>query len=188
MVNGGKLLLGQRLADDDFRPLEPAQIEHVQRLAALHHHVVADIHHVVDHRHPDAVQATGQPSRTRTDLHAPNHAGRVTRAEVGTSDRHLRDLPHLRTTGRRLRIGDPQRLRPQHGDLPRYAEMAQAVGTVTGHLQVNGQVLADALGRFVVQAGHGQAMGQFGGVHVQGNVILEPVPGNDHRAARFAVA
>ena len=42
-------------------PFELGEIERVQRLAALHQHVVADIDHVVDRRHADRLQPPGHP-------------------------------------------------------------------------------------------------------------------------------
>ena len=64
-----------RLADDDLPAGEPGQIEGVQRLAALHQHVVGDVDDVVDRADADRGQPLDQPRRAGPDLDAAHRRG-----------------------------------------------------------------------------------------------------------------
>ena len=61
VVDGLDGLAGRGTADDDLRPAELGVIEGVQRLAALHEHVVGDVHDVVDRRHAHGRQPVDEP-------------------------------------------------------------------------------------------------------------------------------
>ncbi len=155
-------------------------VERVQRLAALHHHVVRNIDDVVDRRDADRRQAVHQPIGTGTDADAANHAGRVARAEIRAIDPHAHQIFHPRLAFRRPCRGDRQRAIPQHGNFPRDADMAEAVGPVARDLQVDRQVVADLMRFFVVQPGHHQPLFDLSRRHGEGNVLFQPVPGDDH--------
>ena len=68
----------------------------MQRLAALHQHIVRDIHHVVDRRRcPASASRSRQPLRAGADLHTANHPGRVATGRArGTRSATLVKLAH----------------------------------------------------------------------------------------------
>ncbi len=99
-VEGGECLAVAGAADDDcstgvppvlssrdgWAGLEQMIVERVQRLADLHHHVVGDIHHVVDAAQPDPFQGGSEPARAGADLDPLDHARGVAGAQRGVLD------------------------------------------------------------------------------------------------------
>ena len=83
------------IGDDETLPVS----ERMQRLTAFHHHVVADIHHVVDDGNPNRPQTARQPIRAGTDLHVANDARRVAIAKFGTIDTNLDQAVNRRSLG-----------------------------------------------------------------------------------------
>ena len=180
VVDGLDRLTGEGTADDDLRAVEFRIVERVQRLPAFHHHVVRDIDHVVDQPNADRRQTIRQPIGTWPHADAANHPRRVARAQIGAIDAHADEVFHSRLAFRRTSRGDRQGAIPQHGNFPRDADMAQAIGPVAGHLQIDGQIVADLMRLLVVQPGHHQPLLELPRRHGQGNVLLQPVPGDEH--------
>jgi hypothetical protein len=63
--------------------------------------------------------------------------------------------------------------------------MTQAIRTVAGHFEVNGDVrlsesLSDVVEFFEIQAGKREAAGEFGGGVGQGDLVGEPAAADDH--------
>ena len=52
----------------------------------------------------------------------------------------------------------------QHGRFAGDADVSQAIGPVAGHFQVDAEIAADVLGRFVVEPRHHQPVGQLLGL------------------------
>ena len=70
------------------------EVESVQRLCAQQHHVVGDVHHVVDRTLPGSGQACLQPRRRGRDRDVLEHARGEAGTEVGALDGHFeRALP-----------------------------------------------------------------------------------------------
>ena len=85
------LFLSRRSNRDPIRG-NPIQIESMQRLPALHHHVVGRIDDIVDRSDPNRSQTLGKPLRTRTDLDPANHPRGVPRTSLR---KKILDLKHL---------------------------------------------------------------------------------------------
>ena len=87
-------------AHDDPPVVDFVQIEGVQRLPALQHYVVGDVHHVVDGAMPRVLQTLPQPVRRRPDAHASDQGAGVARAQ-----RRVRYLYARRVRYGRARLG-----------------------------------------------------------------------------------
>ena len=183
VVDGYQRLAGTRFAHDDLAAFELRQVEGVQRLPAFHQHVVGNVDHVVDRRNADRGQAVGQPGRARLDAHAANHPRRIAAAERRAVDADLGKILHSARAFARRRRRQRERPIEQHGRLARDTDMAQAVGPIAGHFQVDGEVAAVGLGRLVVEPGHHQPLGELIGGHVEFDVLAEPIPGDEHGLA-----
>ncbi len=109
-------------------------IERVHRLTELEQHVIGDVDDIADGADAGGSQPVRQPLRGRADLYL-EHLGAVTRAEIGSLDRHIER--HRRS---RLRHGDVRHLdgqRPDRGRFARDADVAHAIGTVGSDLEVD---------------------------------------------------
>ena len=108
---------------DDYRPVAAlVEVEGVQRLTVFEHHVVGNVHHVVDGALPRLDERVPHPLGGWPYLHARNQAGGVSEAEVGVGylDRRqifyrlalfgIRNvgLRHARAANRRDFVGDSQ--------------------------------------------------------------------------------
>ena len=102
----------------------------VQRLAALHEHVVADVDDIVDGGQADCFEPASHPLGARADLHTADHPGRYNAGTGrGQSDPHL-DQP---VDGRLLVFfwtgeRDCQFMAEQDSRFAGDADVAQAVG------------------------------------------------------------
>jgi hypothetical protein len=75
-------------------------------------------------------------------------------------------------------LAEFQRQAIEHRRFAGDADVPQAIGPVAGHFQVDGKVVAQRLGRFVIEAGHHQPVGRFRGSDGERDMLLEPVPRN----------
>ena len=138
-----------RLADDDLPAGELRQVEGVQRLAALHQHVVGDVDHVVDRRDADRRQplrraTPGSGRSSRRESPGPCSAGKargIRARRLARSSTFV--VPDLR---RRPRAASAARSE-QHGRFAGDADVPQAIGPVAGDFEVDRQVVADRRGR-----------------------------------------
>ncbi len=87
---------GLALADDDPSAAKQAEIECVQRLTELEHHVVRDVHNVVDRPHAGGNQALAHPLGRVPIFSAADDYADVTAAEIGIFDV---DLDGCETSG-----------------------------------------------------------------------------------------
>ena len=113
----------------------------MQRLAALHQHVVRDIDDVVDHRLADRRQPRGHLRWRGLDLDAADHTGRIARAKLGAIDRDAGVVPQIVGNPTRFVAGDcHSRLRhvegqaAQHGGFAGDADVSQAIGPIARDL------------------------------------------------------
>ena len=117
-------------------------IKGVQRLARFQHHVIGHIHHVADAADADLFQGALQPIRAGGDLHAANHAGRVTRAQLRIFDPHRHQLFDAAAGFGELDLRQLQRVAGHGADLARDADDAVQVGPVRRDFQVIDHVAA----------------------------------------------
>ncbi len=97
VVDRFELLAGNGFADHNLLTRQLGEIKGVQRLPTLHHHIVRDVHDVVDRRRTDARQSINQPPRTGSDGHAADDAGRVPGTQFGALNRDFRQFGDRRT-------------------------------------------------------------------------------------------
>jgi hypothetical protein len=63
-------------------------------------------------------------------------------------------------------LGQVQRQLVKNGNFPCDADMAQAIGTIAGHFQINGLISTDLLSPLMIEPGHGQSIDQVVVPHV----------------------
>ena len=161
-------------------PFELAEIEGVQRLPALHQHVVADVDHVVDRRDADVVQSPDQPRRARPALHAAHHPSRIAQAQVRALDPHVRPATspaaHPPAAARPASSTGGSKAPPISRAMPRWPKQS-------GRLLVTSRSMARSsptAGALVVQPGHHQPSFELLAAACPGHVLFQPIPGNDH--------
>ena len=171
-------------ADDDLAAFEAVEVVGVQRLAALEHDVVGHVDDVADRPDAQRLEPLAEPPGALADRHARDDPRGEARAEVGRLDAHAGPRLDRGARGGRTRIVLADGPLEEHADLACHADVAQAVGPVAGHLQVDRQVAPHLGGRLVIQARQGQSLGQHLHRHVEPEVIREPIPTDDHRSPR----
>jgi hypothetical protein len=176
---GERLPVGGAADHDPTRP-DAREVEGVQRLPALEHHVVGHVHHVVDARHSHGGEPLDEPLRARPHLHAADHPRRVAGADVGGEDLHADAPGRVSRRLERPRVGHVQGTVEQHRDLAGHAEVAEAVGSVARDLELDRGVVADTGGRLVVEARHQQPLDNVVERRGDLHVIRQPVRGDDH--------
>ena len=177
-VQGGEGLAILRPADDDLAALHVAVVKGVHGLAVFQHHVVGDIHDVVDGADAHAPQPLPHPLGGGGDLHVPHHPGGVPGAQVGVRGLHVQQLAQG-TFGAALhhRLMEPQGLIEGGRRLPGQTDDAEAVGPVGGDLKLHHMVVGVDDGLDVVAGFHillpkdedavGDAVGELGLLGVQ---------------------
>ncbi len=121
---------------------ERREVVRVIRLVELEHHVVADIHDVVDGTHAGRAEASLHPRRRRTDDDARHHRRREAPAAVAGEDLDL-GLVLLAVVGQ-LRGGHAELESEVGGEVAGDADVAPTVGTVAGDVEVEQHVRFDA--------------------------------------------
>ena len=112
------------------------EIEGVQRVAQLEHHVVRHIHHVVDRFLSDRFQALPQPVRRRLHLHSAQHPRRETPAQIAGFNIHVRRLRCFFRGFFQFGMQLLQRQAVNRRHFARNSQMAQAVRTVGGNFSI----------------------------------------------------
>ena len=131
-VQGGELFARRGAAHEDVTVGHGVQVKGVQRLVELQHHIVGDIHHIVDGAQAGAGQAVLQPVGRGADFDAGDDRCGVAEAQVGVGDGDPRQGVHRRAG---LVIGHGRRAHGLAGDgadFPGHAEDGQAVAPVGG--------------------------------------------------------
>ena len=120
----------------------------MHRLAVFDHHVVRDVHDVVDGADARRAQALAHPLGAGGDLHIAHHAGRIPQAQIVRLHIHVQKL---RQAAFAAALHD--RLMVAHGHVERRRRLARkteqrvAVGAVVRDLKFHdGVVVADDLG------------------------------------------
>ena len=155
-------------ADDDVAALHAGEVEGVHGLAVLQHHVVGDVHDVVDGPDAGVAQPFPHPGGGGLDPDVLHEAGGVAGAEVGVLDVDVHRVRDGAAAAADLGGVELQGLAEGGAGLPGKADDAEAVGPVGGDLKLH---------HVVVEA-------QDGGDVVAG---LGPVLVEDEDAVRDAV-
>ena len=133
-------------AADGDAALEFIEVESVQVLAHLHHHIVGDIDDVVDGAEADAFEAGFQPSRAGADFDAFDDAGGVVGAAVGGFEGDFVGLGGAAFRGGfRVIAFAFERNAGEGGEFAGEAEMAEEIGAIRGDLEVEEGVAFDDL-------------------------------------------
>src|SRR5207237_574759 len=113
------------------------EVEGVQRLAALEHHVVGDVDHVVDRAHAETLEPAAHPQRRRTDLHSTHDARHVTVAQSAVADLHTDTIGGGWSLLRQARLRHAQPGPGKRRHLAGDAENRQAIAAIgcDGHLE-----------------------------------------------------
>ena len=125
MIDGGERLSIDSPPHHDPPATDLRQIEGVERLTALEHHVVGDVDDVVHARDPDRRQPVDEPVRTRPHSHAANHPRDVAGADLGGVDLHGDGSGGVPTGLERPRVGHVERPAKQHGRLAGHPDMPE---------------------------------------------------------------
>ena len=137
-VQGGQLLALLGPADDDMAALHIAVVKGVHGLAVLQHHVVGDVHDVVDGADAHAPQPLPHPLGGGGDLHVPHHPGGVPGHQVGGRGLDVQQIrQHAVGAALHLRLVEGQGLLIGGGHLPGQADHRQAVRPVGGDLELH---------------------------------------------------
>ncbi len=183
MVDGDELLALGRAADDDAALGQAPVVEGVERLAALHHHVVRHVDEVVDGPHADRFEPRGQPRGARPHPDAADDPGGVERAEVGLGHLDPREGADGVREFVERDIGQAERKAEGGSNLAGDADVAEAVGPVARDLHQEARVAAAEVGDAVdVEADARQDVGQVPwrevGLHVLGQPSATDVHGS----------
>ena len=135
-VEGGHPLAPVRAPHLDVAA-QLVEVERVQRVAGLQHHVVGDVDEVRDRPHPAGGQADAHRERARPDRQAGHQPGVVARAAGGVADLDVDATPGgQRDVGGFARLGDEQARSERRRHLARDADVRQRVGAVGGDVDL----------------------------------------------------
>ena len=121
------------------------EVERVQRLAGLEHHVVCDIDDVIDAADADSFKRVAQPARAGADRHAANDARVIAWAVLGVVEPHIDQRRGILVA--LWQVGDlrqAQRVPGERADLAGDADEAVPVRPVRRHLQIVNHIVAAA--------------------------------------------
>ena len=141
-VQGGQFLALLGPADDDVAALHIAVVKGVHGLAVLQHHIVGDVHDVVDGTDAHAPQPLPHPLGRGGDLHVPHHPGGVPGHQIGGGGLDVQQVrQHAVGAALYLRFVESQGLLVGGGHLPGQTDDAEAVGAVGGDLELHHMVI-----------------------------------------------
>ena len=140
-VQGDDRLARFGVAHHDLAPLHILVVEGVHRLAILQHHIVGDIHDIVDGAHAAGPQPLPHPAGGGGDLDVFHHPGGVPQAEVGGLHLHAQVVADIVHRMLHLGGGEVEGLIKGGRRLPGQASDRQAVGTVGGDLELHAGVV-----------------------------------------------
>ncbi len=144
--------------DHDPPPAQAVEIERVERVPRFEQHVVGDIDDIVERSHPRRFQPPPHPLRGFPHRDPVEHKADVPRTEIGVTDldperdRFGSGLEFL-LHGREL-----ERAIVARGHFPGDADVAETVGPVGGHLDVEDGPSGRRLHPFHQQPDHRQVL------------------------------
>ena len=150
-------------AHDDALLRDRAQIEGMERLAVLQHHVVGHVDHVVDGALVGGQQPLLQPRGRRPHAHPADHRAGVARAQLRVVDLDADGVGRARDRVAEGGLADG--VGGARGDLVRHAQDRQAVAAVGRHLH-HERIGAGQIG------GEGGAEGRVVGEHQDALVLV----------------
>ncbi|OFV87353.1 MAG: hypothetical protein A2V74_05750 [Acidobacteria bacterium RBG_16_70_10] len=160
-------------------PADAREVEGMRGVAHLHHHVVGQVHQVVDGPNPDLLEPSADPRRGRTKLDVED-----TRAEAGTQVPRLdHDVQGLLRSWPRLResqLEGPERPAVERGDLARQPVDVHGIHAVGGDVDVEDGLIALALDPVEREADHRQVFAETAGFDLEIDVFAEPGDGKPH--------
>ena len=137
-------------ADDDMVALHAGEVEGVHGLAVFQHHIVGDVHDVVDGADAGVPQPLPHPRGGGLDLHVLHHPGGVPGAQLAVLDVDVHQLGDGIAAALHLRGVQLQGTAKGGAGLPCKADNGQAVRPVGGDLKFHHVVVrADDLGHIV---------------------------------------
>ena len=120
--------------------MQLGQIERMQRLPQLQHHVVGHIHHRVDAAHAGPAQALLHPDRCRTaQVHIANDAPDITRAGIRRFHLNVKAVGMYCRNRRNLRRRQRQPI--EHAHFAGETGHTQTVAAVRGQIDVDDRIL-----------------------------------------------
>ena len=180
MIDRRELFAVDRPADDDPASAQLRQIKGMERLTALEHHVVRHVDDIVHALDAHRRQPVDEPLRARADPDAPDHAGRIEGAHVWRMDLDGHALGGPARAFERPRVGHVERAGEQQRRLPGHADVPEAIGAVARHLDIDGRIGPDRLGRLMIEPRHEEPLHERLRRRLNLHVIRQPVEGDDH--------
>ena len=137
-------------ADDDVVALHAGEVEGVHGLAVFQHHIVGDVHDVVDGADAGVPQPFPHPRGGGLDLHVLHHPGSVPGAQLAVLDVDVHQLSNGAAAALHFRGVQLQGTAEGGAGLPCKADNGQAVRPVGGDLKFHHMIVrADDLGHVV---------------------------------------
>src|SRR5690606_25082505 len=109
-----------------------------------------------------------------------NDPGDVLRTEVGGLDRDRRLLLDAISDTSQLRVGDADRAVEQDGGFAGDPDMPETIGSIAGDFQIDCPIVRELGARLEIQTGHRQALHEFVEIHLDVEILSEPLPTDDH--------
>ena len=129
-------------ADNDFSALHVAIVKCMHGLAILQHHIVGNVHNVVDGAHTHCPQTLPHPLGGGGNFHIPHHTGGVAGAQVGCRCFHMEQLrQRARSAAFYLGGVQTQFLTERCRCFPSQTDDGQAVGAVGGDFKFHNVVV-----------------------------------------------
>ena len=180
VVNGFKRFASHCWTDRDPLAANAGEVEGMQWLSALQHHVVGDVDNVVDARDAHGGQTIDEPGRALAHTHSANHACRIERAHRRVGDLHRDALSSLATTFEWPGTRDQERPLEQHRQFTSHAQVTKAVGAVAGDLDFDRGVVAYGSSGLVIEARERKPLYQLLNGSGHTHILGQPVGGDDH--------
>ena len=128
-------------ADDDVAALHAGEVEGVHGLAVFQHHIVGDVHDVVDGADTGVPQPFPHPRGRGLDLHVLHHPGGVPGAEIAVLNVDVHQLRDGAAAALHFRGVQLQGTAKGGAGLPCKADDGQAVGPVGGDLKFHHMIV-----------------------------------------------
>ena len=172
--------------NNDLFSLQFLQIKSMQWLTAFHQHIIGNVDQIINRRDTDCFQPIDQPGGTGTNLDSSNHPRMILRTEIGTLDRDRSHRTGFRGSRLHRRRRNLERFLVQDCGLASNSQMAKTIRAITGHFEIDAPVIVDRVKLFQIQARHRQSIGKFRDGHIQIDVLLKPVPADEHIFSPFS--